>query len=70
MEKNNLRIEWGSRIRQLRIEQSISARTLAEMVGTHAMNIHRIEEGKYSIRFEMLVNILDALGYKLEITPK
>ena len=67
---NALRLEWAKKIQQLRLERHVSKRQLAEMVGTHTGHITRIEEGKYGIRFETLVSILEALGYKLEIVPR
>ncbi len=67
---NALRIEWGNKIQQLRLERHISKRQLAEMVGTHAQHIQRIEEGKYSVKFDLIVDILDTLGYKLELVQK
>jgi len=71
LEKDNaLRVEWGKKIQQLRLERYISKRQLAEMVGTHAHHIQRIEEGKYSVKFDLIVAIFDALGYQLEIVPK
>ena len=71
LEKDNaLRVEWGKKIQQLRLERYISKRQLAEMVGTHAHHIRRIEEGKYSVKFDLIVAIFDALGYQLEIVPK
>ncbi len=70
-EKNNtLRLEWGDKIRQLRREKHMTKRELAEITGTQIGHIWRIEEGKYGIRFETLVSILEALGYKLEIVPR
>ena len=67
---NALRLEWGKKIQQLRLERYISKRQLAEMVGTHAHHIQRTEEGKYSVKFDLIVAIFDALGYQLEIVPK
>ena len=70
-EKNNtLRLEWGDKIRQLRREKHMTKRELAEITGTQIGHIGRIEEGKYAIRIETLVTILNALGYKLEIVPR
>lgn len=70
-EKNDtFRLEWGEKIRQLRREKNMTTRELAEISGTQIGHIWRIEEGKYAIRFETLVTILDALGYKLEIVPR
>ena len=60
----------GKKIQHLRLERHVSKRQLAEIVGTHTGHITRIEEGKYGIRFETLVSILEALGYKLEIVPR
>ena len=67
---NALRLKWGKKIQQLRLERHVSKRQLAEMVGTHTGHITRIEEGKYGIGFETLVSILEALGYKLEIVAR
>ena len=48
----------------------MTKRELAEITGTQIGHIGRIEEGKYAIRIETLVTILNALGYKLEIVPR
>ena len=71
LEKDNaLRIEWGKKIQQLRLERYISKRQLAEMVGTHAHHIQSIEKSKYSVQFDLIVAIFYSVGYQLEIVPK
>ena len=60
----------GDNIRQLRREKHMTKRELAEITGIQIGHITRIEEGKYGIRFETLVSILEALGYKLEIVAR
>lgn len=57
----------GKQIRQIREEEKIEAKKLAELSGVDAANICRIEQGKYSVGFDVLSKIANALGYRVEL---
>ena len=57
----------GARIRQLREEKSMEAKKLAKLVKIDAANLSRIEQGKYSVGFDILTKIADALGVKVDL---
>ena len=57
-------------IRDLRKKHGISQGDLARIAGVSLPSISRLERGKDTIRLDVLVRILDALGYSLEIKAK
>lgn len=57
----------GTRIRQLREDKGIEARHLALMADIDAANLSRIEKGKYSVGFDILTKIANALGVKVDL---
>lgn len=57
----------GARIRQLREEKRIEAKQLATLAKIDAANLSRIEQGKYSVGFDILTKIADALGVKVDL---
>jgi len=60
------RARIGARIRALREERGIEARDLAKLAGIDAANLSRIENGKYSVGFDILTKIATALGKKVD----
>ena len=70
MEKENERRRIGNRIAQLRKEKGITQEQLAEMTGLRQPNIARIELGKYSIGFDILQTIAEALGCDVDLIEK
>lgn len=60
------RARIGNRIKQIREERGIEARDLARLVGINAANLSRIENGRYSVGFDILSKIATALGKKVE----
>lgn len=56
----------GSRIREIREERGVEARDLAKLTGINAANLSRIENGKYSVGFDILSKIATALGKKID----
>lgn len=58
------------RIRALRKSHGISQGELAEISGVSLPSISRLERGKETIRLDVLIKILECLGYELEIKPK
>jgi len=57
----------GARIRQLREDKGIEAKHLALMANIDAANLSRIEQGKYSVGFDILTKIANALGVKVDL---
>jgi len=57
----------GARIRQLREEKKIEAKHLATLANIDAANLSRIEKGRYSVGFDILVKISQALGVKVDL---
>ena len=57
----------GARIRQLREDKGIEAKYLALMANIDAANLSRIEKGKYSVGFDILTKIANALGVKVDL---
>ncbi len=62
--------EIGSTICNLRKQHGISQTELSEISGVSLPSISRVERGKETIRLDVLVKILNALGYELSIKAK
>lgn len=57
----------GQRIATIREEKKLSQQELADLSGITQTNISRIEQGKYSVGFDILVKIAEALGKRIDI---
>jgi DNA-binding XRE family transcriptional regulator len=57
----------GAKIRQLREEKGMEAKQLAVMANIDASNLCRIEQGRYSVGFDILTKISHALGVKVDL---
>ncbi len=57
----------GAKIRELRKEKNIEAKTLAQIANIDAANLSRIEQGRYSVGLDILSKIALALGAKIEL---
>lgn len=64
---NDERQRIGARIAELRREQGMSQAQLAEAAGLRQSNVSRIEAGKYATTLDILANIAQALGCKVDI---
>lgn len=64
--KQNARERIGQRIAEIRREQNISQQELADRTGIHRCHISRIEVGRYSVGFDTLQNIAQALGKEID----
>jgi HTH-type transcriptional regulator/antitoxin HipB len=62
--------ELSATIRDLRKKHGISQGELAQISGVSLPSISRFERGKDTIRLDVLMKILDALGCRLEIKAK
>lgn len=56
----------GERIKELRKKKNLDAKTLASRIGIDASNLSRIEQGHYSVGFDILSKIAAALGAKVD----
>lgn len=61
------RVVIGQRIAELRKEQGMTQAQLAEAAGLKQSNVSRIEAGKYATTLDILANITQALGCKVDI---
>ena len=57
----------GKKIRELRENKDLEARHLALMAGIDAANLSRIENGKYSVGFDILTKIANVLDVKIDL---
>ena len=60
----------GNRIKELRKEQDVDAKTLAQRVGIDAGNLSRIEQGKFSVGLDILNKIASALTMRIDFVPQ
>ncbi|MBR5395445.1 MAG: helix-turn-helix transcriptional regulator [Bacteroidaceae bacterium] len=65
-EKDNERIRIGKRIKEIRLEKGLDAKTLATVAGIDAANLCRIEAGKYSVGFDVLTKIARVCGKQID----
>ena len=64
--RNDERIRIGKRIKEIREEKHLEAKTLSLLTGIDAANLCRIEQGKQSVGIDVLSKIANAMGYKIE----
>ncbi len=60
------RVRIGARIREIRESRNLDAKDLAKLAGIDAANLSRIENGKYSVGFDILAKIAIAFGKKID----
>lgn len=65
--KTDERKRIGERIKELRKKRNLDAKTLASRIGIDASNLCRIEQGHYSVGFDILSKIANALNAKVDI---
>ncbi len=58
----------GKRIKELREQMNVEAKDLAALTNIDPANLCRIEQGKYSVGFDILSKIATVLGAKVELT--
>lgn len=69
-DRNTDRERIGHRIKELREEQGMDAKTVAQKAGITPANMSRIEQGKYSPGLDILCRIASALGMQLDFVKK
>lgn len=63
--------QWiGQRIRAERQRQGLTQEQLAMISNVATRSLHRIETGQSSVRFDVLVRILAALGLQLQLSKR
>ena len=67
VDKGEERKRIGQKIKELRHEINMDAKTLAARIGIDASNLSRIEQGHYSVGFDTLNKIANALGAKVDL---
>ena len=67
MNKEQERLRMGERIATLRKEKGMTQQDLADVTGNQRNHISRIESGKYSVGFDTLQAIAEALGGTIDI---
>ena len=67
MSKEEERQRIGQRIADLRKSKGMTQQGLADIVGMQRNHISRIEAGKYSVGFDTLQAIAEALGGTIDI---
>ncbi|MFC2488149.1 MAG: helix-turn-helix domain-containing protein [Alloprevotella sp.] len=68
MDKETERLRIGHRIAEIRNEQHLTQRQLAERCGLQQCHIARIETGRYSVGLDTLAAIAEALGKTVDLT--
>ena len=67
MTKEEERQRIGQRIADLRKQKGMTQQDLANLTGNQCNHISRIESGKYSVGFDTLQAIAEALGGTIDI---
>lgn len=67
LDKGEERKRIGVRIKELRKKNNVDAKTLASRVGIDASNLSRIEQGHYSVGFDILSKIATFLGARIDL---
>jgi transcriptional regulator with XRE-family HTH domain len=60
----------GERIAYIRKEKGISLAELSERTGIKESSILRIEEGKFSVNYDILASLAEAMGCYISLSNK
>jgi HTH-type transcriptional regulator/antitoxin HipB len=63
-------IALGAEVRGARQRLGLSQEELALAAGVSTRSVHAIENGKPTVRADVLIRLLSALGYELTIRPR
>lgn len=66
----NNRERIGLQIAELRNNEGLSIRQLAELSGVSAQNITKIEHGRYNVSIDILSKLCEALRAEIKIEEK
>ena len=70
MNREEQRQRIGQRIADLRKQKGMTQQDLADITGNQRNHISRIESGKYSVGFDTLQTIAEALDADIRIVPR
>ena len=70
MIKEDERLRIGQRIAELRKELGLTQQDVADRTGLQRNHLSRIEQGRYSVGFDTLQAIAEALGGNIDIVTK
>ena len=70
MNKEEERQRIGQSIADMRKQKGMTQQDLADITGNQRNHISRIESGKYSVGFDTLQTIADALDADIRIVPR
>jgi HTH-type transcriptional regulator / antitoxin HipB len=60
----------GRRVREARRDQGMDQATLALVANVAVRSIHRVENGEPTVRLDVLMRILSALGLELDVSRR
>jgi HTH-type transcriptional regulator/antitoxin HipB len=60
----------GERVRAERRRQGLDQQTLALVANVAIRSVHRVENGEATVRLDVLLRILGALGLELEVRKR
>lgn len=60
----------GRRVREERRVQGMDQRTLAMVANVAVRSVHRVEHGEPTVRLDILLRVLAALGLDLEVRSR
>lgn len=69
LDRDKERVRLGNRIKELRKEQGMDAKSLAQKIGIDAGNLCRIEQGRFSVGFDTLNKIASVLNMTIDFVP-
>ena len=70
MNKEEERLRIGQNIADLRKQRGMTQQHVADITGNQRNHISRIESGKYSVGFDTLQTIAEALDADIRIVPR
>ena len=70
MNKEEERLRIGQSIADMRKQKGKTQQDLADITGNQRNHISRIESGKYSVGFDTLQTIAEALDADIRIVPR
>lgn len=62
--------QLGRALLAARQEQGLRQDELARAVGVSARTVHAIEHGKVTVRADVLLRVIEGLGYELLLQPR
>jgi y4mF family transcriptional regulator len=62
--------ELTTAVRERRRELGITQEQLADITGVHRAFVSQLERGKATVRFDLLLRLVQALGMDIELRPR